>query len=330
MSMNAIKSAQPIDNLYAVSISNLVTKQLEEKLNVKCSTLGSTGKKPDSALSGDIDIGIEMEMTPENVEKLKDFLMKYFKLNMTDTPEFRELPGLNILSVAFHYEYGILREPMIVQIDFMFTDNLEFTKFVFHSPNFRKNESKFKGLYRTNLLTHIIDTIKREKEPLYDFEGNCTDYWKYTLSFCKGLKLTHKSYISPKTGKRLKNPYTVKEDDVIISKDPEEIIKYMFGDKVKVKDFNSFESIINLLLSDRFKYKVDVRDIILEFINDPRHEEKREELVKYITSALMKTLSSEAKDSDALDVLLLLYIRDGVYEIMERTKAEVAAMFANK
>ncbi len=330
MSMNAIKDAQPIDNLYAFSISKLIIRQLEEKLNVKCSTLGSTGKKPDDSVSGDIDIGIEMEMTSENVNKLKDFLMKYFKHNMAETPEFRELPGLNILSVGYHYEFGILRIPKIVQIDFMFTDNLEYTKFIFHSPNYRKKESNFKGLYRTNLLTHIVDIIKREKEPLYDIDGHCTDYWKYTLSFNRGLKLTHKSYISPKTGKLLKNPYTVKEDDVIISKNPEEIITFLFGNKVNVKDFNSFESIIDFLFSDRFIHsKITVREIIMNFINDTRHEEKREELIKYITNVLMNIFAKDM-GTDILDTLLLVYIKDDVYEIMRRTAEETKAMFENK
>lgn len=325
--MNAIKSAQPINNMYAVSISNMIINELKRKLNINCATLGSTGKKPDDTYSGDIDMAVEMEMTKENVEKLKNFLMTSFKSNITDIPEFRELPGLNILSVGFHYEYGILREPMVVQIDFMFTDNIEFSKFIFHSPNFRKKESNFKGLYRTNLLVKIVDHIpvggKDESgmESKYDLEGNCTDYWKYTLSFIKGLKYTHKSYISPKTGKLLKNPYTVKEDDQIISKDPQKIITFLFGKNVKINDFNSFESIIKFMLSDRFKYKVEMRDMIMEFIDDPRHEEKRDEIIKYITSALMKRLDPNmAKHS--LEAMIIVYNKDAYMEAANQVNNE--------
>ena len=327
MSMNAIKSAQPINNMYAVSISNMIINELKRKLNVNAATLGSTGKKPDDTYSGDIDIAVEMELSKENVDKLKNFLITSFKLNMTDTPEFRELPGLNILSVGFHYEYGILREPMVVQIDFMFTDNLEFSKFIFHSPDYRKNESNFKGLYRTNLLVKIVDFIPYDGEDRqgngakYDFEGNCTDYWKYTLSFSKGLKRTHKSYISPKTGKLLKNPYTVKEDDKIISKNPEDIITFLFGKNVKIKDFNSFESIIKFMFSDRFKYRVQMRDMIMDFINDPRHEEKRSELIKYITTMVMKHFDDDMAGY-SLEALLLIYNKDSYMDIINRVKSE--------
>ena len=123
MSMNAIKGAQPINNMYAVSISNMIITALDRSLSIKSATLGSTGKKPDDGYSGDIDIAVEMEMNDENIGKLKDFLLKTYSSYLGDEPQFREMKGLNILSVGFHYEYGIMRVPMVVQIDFMFTDN---------------------------------------------------------------------------------------------------------------------------------------------------------------------------------------------------------------
>lgn len=301
MSMNAIKGAQPINNMYAVSISNMIMSSLTNSLNIKSATLGSTGKKPDEAYSGDIDIAIEMEMTDENVNRLKNFLLTSYKSYLGDEPQFREMKGLNILSVGFHYEFGIMRIPMVVQIDFMFTDNLEYTKFIYHSPDFRKKESKFKGLYRTNLLMHIVDLIPVADEPVY-LEDELVEYWKYTLSFEKGLKLTHKTFISPKTGKRLKNPITVKEDDQLITKDVNKVIDTLFGPKATIKDFNSFESIIKFMFSDRFMNVGIIPNVISNFINDPRHEEKQVEIVKYILDILLK------KTTDADKKFLVVYM----------------------
>lgn len=295
MSMNAIKGAQPINNMYAVSISNMIITALDRSLSIKSATLGSTGKKPDEGYSGDIDIAVEMEMNDENIGKLKDFLLKTYSSYLGDEPQFREMKGLNILSVGFHYEYGIMRVPMIVQIDFMFTDNLEYTKFIYHSPDFRKNESGYKGLYRTNLMMHIVDLIPTSKEPVY-VNDELTDYWKYSLSFEKGLKLTHKTYTSPKTGKLLKNPITVKEDDQFITKDVNTAIETLFGPKATVKDFNSFESIIKFMFSDKFMTPDIIPEVIKNFINDKRHEERHLDIIKYILNVLMKKATDEDKE----------------------------------
>jgi hypothetical protein len=326
MSMNAIKGASPINNMYALSISNTIIKSLLSDLNIKACTLGSTGKKKDDEYSGDIDIAIEMEMTDENIQKIKDFLEKRFKNNLTSEPQYYIMKGLNILSFAYHYQYGMFLTDQIAQVDLMFCDNIEFTKFVFHAPNYRKNESAFKGMYRTNLLVKIIDNIPikitetdQKYHPVIRFVKNgvliedddpilnetfqddslsyvMTDFWKYSFSFTRGIKLTHKSRISQKTGKLLKNFSTVAEDDELITKDKNEIIKMALGDKGTEKDLNSFESVISYLFSDKFPYPEKVSVIINDFLLDPRHEEKKPELIKYIINVLMDKFSDADKE----------------------------------
>jgi hypothetical protein len=277
MSRQAIKNSLPIKTPYAVNISNIIINKLKEELNIQSCTLGSLGKKFDYEESGDIDIAINYEFTKENSDIIIKFILDNF--SKYNTPEIYISPGFKIISFGYYYmnydsytsessddEDGVLQ---IAQIDLMFSNNLEYTQFMYHSPNYKNFESEFKGLYRTNLLTFIAGRKPVDKKPIYDENGNLTDYWKYTLTYDKGLMFTHKSY----KGKKglLKNPYTVKEDTEFITNDIHEIVKLILGEKATIADTNSFESLIKFIFSDNYIYKNKLKDIISDFIEDNRH-----------------------------------------------------------
>ena len=298
MSRQAIKNSLPILTPYAVNISNIISKKLKEELNIESCTLGSLGKKPDYAESGDIDIAINYEFNTENKNKIISFIKKNF--SNYNEPEIYISSGFKIISFGYNYlNYDTYNSNMnnkdtnfldttliddkdllqIVQVDLMFSNNLEYTQFMYHSPNYRNLESNFKGLYRTNLLTFIAGRKPTNILDIYDDKGNLTDYWKYTLTYDNGLVLTHKSY----KGKKglLKNPHTVKEDTKFITNNISEIIKLILGNEGTVEDTNSFESLINYIFSDKYIYKKDnLKNIISDFINDPRHNNN--EVLNYI------------------------------------------------
>ena len=279
MSRQAIKNSLPILTPYAINISSIILHKLNNDLNIEACTLGSLGKKLDYEESGDIDIAINYDFTKENCDKIIEFIKTNF--NDYGEPEIYISSGFKIISFGYYYKnYDIINNfgddninkqqlIQIAQVDLMFSNNLEYTQFMYHSPNYRNLESEFKGLYRTNLLTYIAGRKPTNKEDIYDDKGNLTDYWKYTLTYDKGLVLTHKSY----KGKRglLKNPHTVKEDTVFITDDIHEIVKLILGEEGTVADTNSFESLIKYIFSDKYVYKDKVNDIISDFINDSRH-----------------------------------------------------------
>lgn len=290
MSRQAIKNSLPIVTPYAINIANIILNKLKENLQIQACTLGSLGKKLDYEESGDIDIAINYEFTKENCDKIIDFINLNF--SKYRTPEIYISSGFKIISFGYYYlnydTYNIdnttpvdNKEDLIqiAQVDLMFSNNLEYTQFMYHSPNYRNLESEFKGLYRTNLLTYIAGRKPTDKKDMYDDNGNLTDYWKYTLTYDKGLVLTHKSY----KGKRglLKNPHTVKEDTVFITDDIHEIVKLILGEEGTVADTNSFESLIKYIFSDKYVYKDKVNDIISDFINDSRHN-TNDDVLNYI------------------------------------------------
>ncbi len=268
--MNAIKNSVPVKNQDAINISNEICNYISNEFNIKTCCLGSTGKKKDDQYSGDIDLCIEFPYNDNNINKI----ITYLKTIYTDDIQISILKGLNIIS------FGYNNNNKIHQVDLMFTDNIEYAKFIYHSPNYKNNESQFKGLYRTNLLAIIASNIPNNNKNNTDI-----NYWKYTLSYINGFIEKHKTY----QGKKglLKNPVDIKEDTKYITKDVNKIIKYILGDSATINDTNSFETLIDYIISDKYPYN-NLVDIIHEFMTDKRHKEKLNELSVYIINTLKK------------------------------------------
>ena len=100
MSQNAIKGSMPVYGCDAEWYSYHILNGLRNTLNVKATTLGSTGKKKDNETSGDIDIAIEMEFTKENIEKVKTYLKEEYG----DDVQIYVSHGFKIVSFGLKYK----------------------------------------------------------------------------------------------------------------------------------------------------------------------------------------------------------------------------------
>jgi hypothetical protein len=149
----------------------------------------------------------------------------------------------------------------------MLTDDLEFTNFMFHSPNFKENESKYKGLYRNAILFAVVKHIPTNVPDEYFEDGKdkgaVKKFTKHTLSQKKGLITQLKSF-EGKLGK-LKTAKPIKGAETVITKVPIEVVKYIFGDEYTVSDMRSFESIYDIVKSPKFKHKKQFNKIIKTF-----------------------------------------------------------------
>lgn len=298
MSGMAIKGSVPVRNLDAVYISSRVIDNLTHNckdadgnvMNFNACTLGSTGKKKDNEYSGDIDIAVELEFSDYNINVIENCIRNVICKEFTDDePQIKVSSGFHIIS------FGIKWISDFVQVDLMFSNNIEYSKFMYHSPNYRNNESNFKGLYRTNLLIDLASFIPTNIPDVYNEEHVLTDFWKYTLTYDKGLFLRHKTY----KGKRglLKNPVTVKEDDKFITNDINEIVKFVLGESATVTDTNSFETLINFVFSSNYKYNNTVIfNTLREYLNDKRHKDKILDIISYINKAIVNWLDESNKD----------------------------------
>lgn len=228
-------------------ITPLIYAEIEDKVhkwqkNIKMAPLGSVGKKTDDMFNGDIDIAIDI---PDR-DTLLDMVGKVFpncELNPSTTPK--------IISIG--YPYNKEGKSGVAQVDFMFTDNLDWAKWRFSSPDFRKGESKYKAAPKVYLLQHIVSAIPVEgvKDEYFEDGTTVKRHWRYAFNQ-EGVFKQLEDY----TGKRgpVKNPKKIKEFESLVTNDPVNVMRFIFGDKYDEKDFISVEALWKALHSNKWPW----------------------------------------------------------------------------
>lgn len=270
---NAIRSSSPVRGDKALPIAEKVIGILKEKYpETDFAPIGSVGKKNSEQTSSDIDIAVELDFSEsENVtEVLKE---KYPDM------EIKSMKGLHILSVGLPYE------SKVVQVDLMFFPDIELAKFFYHSPDFTKNESEFKGSVRNMLMTSILKNIPVQGYRNTTFDnGHVKDLYKYSFNPEKGLVILHQSF-EGKDGQERKTKQTIKEDTVEVSKDVDEIVKFMMGEEADLSTVSSFESMVDWMRTDKFPYNdfnEHIFEDLVEYI-DKQTPEFTDKVCKYIS-----------------------------------------------
>lgn len=230
--MKAIKSAG------IISLSNLPYIQFELdrfllklglKKDIDFCYIGSAGKRE---YSSDLDIAI---LRNQN-------LISEFKKYIEDFGyEVKESIGFRQLSFGFP-----MQDDEIYQVDLMFTDNLDWSTFIYYSPNLLLGESSYKGVYRNLLLMSTMIVLSKN--------GNDKEFEQDSIRLHEGLVRVKKSYLSLK-GNFLKTPRIVTEE--FITNDVDKILSriLIFNrldaltferllDKIKITWILEFDSII--------------------------------------------------------------------------------------
>jgi len=277
----AVENALPILSEYQKPTFKSIEKDLLQgtlglsKKDYK--PLGSTFKKPAGVSSGDMDISVGEEAISKSLKcEPQNALNEMYAAILKDYPNYSTtlMSGFGIVSIAWPIQTGSKApSPGAVQVDLMLSNDVDFTSFLFHSPDFTaKNPSQYKGLYRTEFLKSIfaalpIDKISKKFEDEFDgkYAGNYKELGRLMLG-TKGLEYKIKSYVGKKgtpvkTGKVISNE--------LLSKSPSKIIKVALGDKGKEKDVDSFENLWKAFNRSSFPYKSakERRKIVEYFVN---------------------------------------------------------------
>ena len=223
---------------------------LEENPDIKIAPLGSVGKKNDDQFNGDIDIAIKLDSKKE----LNELIDKVF-------PNLEKNPNTTPSIVSISYPYNKEGQSGNAQVDFMIVKDIDFAKFFYHSPDFKKNESKFKGSVRAHMISILVSSIPVEdaKDEYFEDGKTVKKHWKYTFN-TEGVFKQLLDY----TGKKgpLKNPKKVKEFEKLIANDPQNCVKFIFGDNGKIEDLNSAESLWKAVHDkNKFKFQDVVKKI---------------------------------------------------------------------
>ena len=227
--------------------------------------VGSAGKKKAEDTSGDIDISIERGKLE------KSFGTSDLKILFKELSKYLEELGYDRQKISFdQVSFGLPINDAddIVQVDFELTRSLEWSRFAKYSPDYRKDESKYKGHVRNILMMCIVKycfkkTIKRitlDDDSVIDGEIET-----FVIRLADGLYQTRKHRFGKREGTIIKEPKLMREYDKLITDTPQGFIDLIFNDGT-IEDFISFETLYNALMSDRFKFPENIQKILVGFV----------------------------------------------------------------
>ncbi len=263
---NLIDNAIPIDQKDVFPTVNWIEKNIFPDIGlsgieVDAAVIGSAGKKATGQTSGDIDIAISADKIASALNtSLQNVLFSLNDKLKSLGYSTKLSPGFNQVSIGV----PILGDPKrgYVQVDLMISTNLEWSKFIYHSPDFRIAESKYKGAYRNLLFMAAIGQSfkkilkKTDKDETVEFEA-------YVVRLNQGIVNVRKSF-EGKRGNLLKTATLLREYDKLITSTPQEAIDLLFRDSVP-SDIDTYEKLKTLIDSSLFKYPEIRKNIYNDF-----------------------------------------------------------------
>lgn len=228
--------------------------------------LGSTGKKESS---GDLDLGFDLTFNKNDIsiESAIGQLYDYVKSISQSEVKINEFTH-DMIHFGFpqYDKHGNLIGKT-VQVDILFTVTPEFCKFYMYSPS--EKESSFKGAHRNDLLRAIAKVISFQPTKIDD-NGNLLTWIQFDLC-SNGMFNCVKTIVDENdnhlkwgnTDEDLEIGYAADLSKKLISADPNEVIKYLIGNKYKISDIDTFEKLLNIIEHDNdFKFSF-IKDKIL-------------------------------------------------------------------
>ena len=230
--------------------------------------VGSAGKKKAEDTSGDIDICIKKDRMKE-VLGSGDGRMDVYN----DLGNYLEGLGYDRYIVQQGFSQVSFGMPIndaddIIQVDFMLVRNLEWSKFTQASPDYTKDESKYKGHVRNVLMMCIVKycfkrTTKRvtlDDDSVVDGETE-----NFVIRLTDGLYKTRKNWFGKKGDSMVKTANLMHEYDELITDTPQGLIDLLFNDG-SIEDFLSFETLYDAFMSDRFKFPENRERILVGYV----------------------------------------------------------------
>ena len=248
---NAVPSAGPIRGDLAGEIAKDVISSISNTFGCEAEPAGSTGKKGREMTSGDIDILIGLPW--EKNEGVAEWVKQSFPgCEMAVQPGFKQ--------ISFGYQSSEEGTPKVAQVDLMFTNNMAWRRWSAYSPS--PYESKFKGLVQTVLLKLIARSKPIDKEKFPDqfytaqdydgsYDGVTKSHWRYMWDAENGLVIVHRTNEGKK---RPIKSHTIPEDTILVTNNPDEAMKLIFGPEATLSDIKSPETMVAFLFSGRYEY----------------------------------------------------------------------------
>jgi len=265
---NALNTTQRIANKDIPNTLEYITTKILptiglEGFDIDAAVVGSAGKKDPDVTSGDIDIAVSIDKIAGHAGIDVKGVLKYINDTLAAKGYETNIQyGFNQVNVAVPIDGDTKKG--YCQVDLMVTDNLDWSKFIYFSPDYRKAESRYSGAFR-GMLINAVASEGLKKAVKHDEEsGEMEEYEQMVNRATHGLFKVRKTL----RGKKglIKTPKLMKDYEQKISNIPKDVIKILFGDGVTEKDVESFEGIWKVIHSKNFPYQGKLETIANKFL----------------------------------------------------------------
>ena len=252
---NSIEDAQPITQADVIPTAKWVETNVLHKIGLNgldddSAIIGSAGKKLDIHTSGDIDLAISADkIAAELGVSLQSVLFSLNDKLKSLGLSTKLAPGFNQVSIgapiAGDYKKGV------VQVDLMLSTDLDWSRFIYHSPDFRIAESRYKGAHRNLLLMAAIGQSFKKVVSATE-AGETKEFEAYVVRLNQGIVQVRKSF----EGKKglLKNAALLKDYDKFVTNTPQQVVDLLFTGTHKPADLNTYEKTKDLIESNDFRF----------------------------------------------------------------------------
>jgi hypothetical protein len=264
---NAIEESRPMTQAETVETYEYVKKKIFPLIGldgdgIDAAPIGSFGKKLSDKESSDVDIAVSVDkIAGQNgisMEEVLDWLDS--KLASAGYPT-KVAKGFQQVSIGV--PIGGKKGNGLGQIDLMLSTNLDWSRFMYYSPDFKVAESKYKGLYRNVLLMSIFSEGTKKTVKTTD-SGDIEEYEQYVIHLEKGVSSVRKTLMGKK-GSLVKTATILHDFDKFVTNTPEEVVRLAFGPKVQPNDIMTFENAWTQFQSKEFPYADRRTEILNRF-----------------------------------------------------------------
>ena len=263
---NSVENAQPFRQDQVQPTIDWVAKNIFPEIGLvgiddDSAVLGSAGKKLADQTSGDIDLAVSADKIAGHLGVSLDKALFALDAKLKSLGYSTKLAvGFNQVSIGVPIDGD--QKNGVGQLDFMLSTDLDWSRFIYHSPDFRIAESKYKGAYRNLLLMATIGKSFFEVTKSTD-KGETAEYKAYVVRLNQGITEVRKSF----EGKKglIKTAQVLKEYDKLITKEPQGVVDLLFTGGHKPSDIDTYEKLYSLVTGGDFKYSSAVNSIMVDF-----------------------------------------------------------------
>ncbi len=226
--------------------------------------LGSAGKKLNiNDKSYNIDIVINKDSFAKKHPLSSKNIIDYFSTRIIELGYKYEKENNKLI-----VEWPILGERGngFIEVHFIFSTKLGWLSFSRYSPNLRKGESQFTSKYRESLIDAIVEYSDKKIITYMDNKDVVKEYQRYVFDKYNGLELMTFSF-GGKNG-ILKKSIPIEGSKRLVTDEPAEFCRIIFGKSCRPKDLLTVENIIAYIKSDDFIGRRKYKKIIEKFKNN--------------------------------------------------------------